>query len=124
MDYDEPTVLATYIWEHFQHLMTALEREAGMALSARQKAAAYADPADADMLLRRFGRAHRADINTLLQDGPDAFRGRVRDRLLQAFPDQIAINRCRRCQRIARTPAARLCTWCGHTWFDEPPALV
>ncbi|NTU83269.1 MAG: hypothetical protein HGA45_28515 [Chloroflexales bacterium] len=125
MNYDESAVLTTYIWNHYQHLMTDLEREAGIAIIGRQKAAAYDDsddPTYTDMLLKHFGRIHRADINALLQDGPDLFRRHVRDRLLQAFPDQIRINRCRRCQRIVRTPVARLCTWCGHTWFDEQPA--
>lgn len=122
MDYDEATVLTTYIWDHYQHLMTGLERETSAAIIGRQKASNTDNPALGQMLQERFGRIHRADINALLQDGPDVFRRRVRDRLMQTLPDQIHINRCRRCQRIVRTPVARLCTWCGHTWFDAPPA--
>ena len=73
----------------------------------------------ADMLRRRWGGADAPAINAALQQGNDVFRQQVCERLLAAYGDQIFINRCPACQRIVRTPKARLCVWCGHTWYEQ-----
>jgi hypothetical protein len=38
------------------------------------------------------------------------------DRLLDMRRDEIRENRCDKCHRLARTPVARQCLWCGHDW--------
>jgi hypothetical protein len=119
MDYNEDDILTTYIWNHYTHLMTDFERQVGSAIIARTKAEGSSDPRLADMLRRGWGGADAPAINAALQQGNDAFRQQVCERLLAAYGDQIIINRCPACQHIVRTPKARLCVWCGHTWFEQ-----
>jgi hypothetical protein len=99
--------------------MTDFERQVGKAIIGRAKAEASSDPRMAAMLGQRWGGADDASINAALQDGADVFRRQVRNRLLETYADQIFINRCPICQRIVRTPKARLCVWCGHTWYEQ-----
>jgi hypothetical protein len=119
MDYDENSILTRYIWDHYHHLMTELEQQAGSAIIGRLKADDSTNPQTAKKLREDWGRTNDPTINALLQDGTATFRRRVRDRLLQTYPEQIFINRCPACQRIVRTPKARLCVWCGHTWYEQ-----
>ncbi len=87
-------------------------------LIAEQKAAAASGKL-AEMLLRRWGPDSDPRIREALRDGPDAFRKRVRERVLAEYGDQVFVNRCSVCERIVATPQARQCLWCGHDWHRE-----
>ena len=102
--------------------MTDFERKVGSASIGRTKADNSANPLIAALLRQRWGQADDPAINAALQGGTAIFRRQVRDRLLHTSEDQIFINRCPACQRIARTPKARLCVWCGHTWYEQTPS--
>jgi hypothetical protein len=78
-----------------------------------------AHPELATLLYQRWAQTDDPAINAALRDGADVFRRQVRDRLLDIHADQVFINRCPVCQRIVRTPEARLCLWCGPTWYDQ-----
>lgn len=117
-EYNEENALTGYIWGHYQRLMTEFEREVGQAIIGRQKATNTDSERMAAKLNQHMGRIDREDINQALAEGTDTFRKRVRDRILLTYPTEVLINRCPKCQRIVRTPVARLCTWCGHTWFE------
>ncbi len=117
MDYDEEAVLDQYIWNHYQHLMTDFERKVGRAILTRVKADALSEPELANFLRQRVGDDR--DVNAALQNGFDAYRREVRQRVLRENGDQVFLNRCPMCSRIVRTPEARLCLWCGHSWFEK-----
>jgi hypothetical protein len=36
--------------------------------------------------------------------------------LTDAEGDKIFVNRCPGCNRLVRTPKAKLCLWCGNNW--------
>jgi hypothetical protein len=38
------------------------------------------------------------------------------DQILDVRRDEIRENRCDKCHRLARTPVAKQCLWCGHDW--------
>jgi hypothetical protein len=116
--HDEDKVLTGYIWSHYQHLMTEFERETGQAIIGREKAANTNSERMATKLNQNTVRIDREDINQALSGGADMFRKRVCDRILLTYPTDVFINRCPNCRRIVRTPVGRLCTWCGHTWFE------
>ena len=122
MDYNEDDKLTAYIWNHYTHLMTDFERRVESAIILRTKVERNSDPRMADMLRQRWGGADAPAITAALQQGTDVFRQQVCKRLLAAYGDQMFINRCPACQRIVRTPKARLCVWCGHTWFEQTPS--
>lgn len=119
MEYNEGLVLTNYVWDHYRHLMTPLERRAEGALNARIHADLSKSPGLAEQLRERWGLMNDAEVNATLAVGGEVFRQRVRDRLLAAFPEQVFIHRCPRCSCIVRTPRARLCTWCGQTWHED-----
>jgi hypothetical protein len=121
MDYNEDDILTTYIWRHYTDLMTDFERQVGHAMIGRAKADSSSNPEMQALLGQRWGRTDNPAINAALHDGAQVFRRQVRDRLLDTYAGQILINRCPVCQRIVRTPKARLCVWCGHTWHEQTP---
>jgi len=115
MDYDDETALTDYIWDYYGNLMTEFEQQMSWAEHSRRKrAAGHADVAD--VMLRRHGISDNPAAEAILAQGLDAFRRRVAHRLLQEHRDQIFVNRCPACGRIARAPAAQQCFQCGHDW--------
>jgi hypothetical protein len=115
MEYDEDRELTQYVWEHFSHRMTDFERRVGRAIRGRQKAS----NAGADifhLLAVRWGQTDDPEVNAALADGPEAFRRRVCSRVLAQAGGEVFVNRCPRCNGVARTPRARQCFWCGFDW--------
>ena len=56
-------------------------------------------------------------VTELVKLGRDKLEDKIATRLLN---DNIGIvNRCPKCDKIARTPKARQCRFCGHKWFDK-----
>ncbi|PTL82146.1 hypothetical protein [Vitiosangium sp. GDMCC 1.1324] len=52
----------------------------------------------------------------LLEGGKDALLRAIEQRLLAEHPAHPAVNRCPRCGGLARTPQAKQCRHCGHSW--------
>ena len=42
----------------------------------------------------------------------------VAKRIMAEAPDKIFFNYCPKCDQLARTPYARQCRHCGHSWHD------
>ncbi len=113
--YDEDQVLTDYIWHNYQHLMTGAEKLALKVVVGEQKAVSSSSTAMKEAIRQRF-QSSEPEVVSLLSSGPDAFRRGVRDRLLRLHANDISLNRCPKCGRIPRTPAARQCPWCFHSW--------
>lgn len=58
----------------------------------------------------------RPEVLELLKDGYDAFVENACLRIWKEHQDDIELNLCPRCTRIARTPEARQCRFCGFDW--------
>lgn len=54
----------------------------------------------------------------LLKDGETKFFINTAKRILNEHKDDIFLNLCPKCQKLARTPKARQCRHCSHKWFD------
>lgn len=52
----------------------------------------------------------------LLKYGYDTFEESVSLRIWEEHQDDLELNLCPRCTRIARTPQARQCRFCGFDW--------
>ena len=115
MDYDEEAVLTKYIWDNYRRHFTTLERMGEKAVIAQEKAP-DANPRMAETLRQRLGGANDPQVVAAMNEGPDAFRLRMQERVLRDYKDEIVINRCPNCNRIVRTPYARQCLWCGYDW--------
>jgi len=116
-DYDDEGALTEYVWKHYRHLMTPLEKRVCL----------YFVPiisgSDNEMLRRCYEYCESEHGHVEDQDVLDAFKSdrkgfdlRVRQRIMQECADEVFINRCPKCSRIVRSPLARQCPWCKHDW--------
>jgi Mn-dependent DtxR family transcriptional regulator len=65
--------------------------------------------------LYRFQDEH---INALVALGLERLQEKIAHRMLQELPELL--NYCPKCGKLTRTPRARQCKHCFHTWFDQP----
>jgi hypothetical protein len=117
MEHDDEAELTDYIWEYYGKLMTEFEQQMSWADLARKKQA-IGNTDTAQFILRRHGITGNPIAESILAEELDAFRRGVAQRLLRENRDQIVVNRCPACHRVARTPQARQCFRCGHDWHE------
>ena len=55
-------------------------------------------------------------IIKLLENGIDHFRLKTAERILNENLDKINFNNCPKCGKLARTPKAKQCRFCGYDW--------
>ncbi len=53
---------------------------------------------------------------SLLEDGYENFRSKTAERIFKENSEKIYFNKCPKCDRLARTPQAKQCRFCGYTW--------
>jgi len=97
--------------------MTELEKKVNVHHTAQVKLLKYKDRnLKAGEL---YNRMHTTDpkVLELLKDGYDEFnKKRVVERIYKEHFDELDLNRCPKCNRIARTPKAKQCRYCKHDW--------
>ncbi|MFP2962652.1 hypothetical protein ACLEPN_33985 [Myxococcus sp. 1LA] len=99
--------LLTYLLDNYSRLVTDTERRA-----ARMEAFnTEAGP--------RWS-TDQPEILAMLAEGKAGLGRALEKRLLAEHPDTVVINRCPKCDAITRTPKARQCRVCPHTWRDVP----
>jgi hypothetical protein len=117
VEYDEDRELTRYVWDYHGRLMTEFELKIGRAIFGRAKAATTSSPETAEAMARKWGGVGDPEIDAALADGAEAFRRRVRERVLaENGPEVAPVTRCPRCDTVARTPWAKQCFWCGYDW--------
>jgi sugar phosphate isomerase/epimerase len=116
-DYDEQAVLVNYIWDHYSRLMSEAERKANRSIEIALKTQGASEKYKQAMAAKYPSDATATE---LLSEGTWIFRQRAAQVVIDQHHHEIFINRCAKCDRIVKTPKARLCLWCGHSWFDQP----
>jgi rRNA maturation endonuclease Nob1 len=116
--YDEQRELRRYLWEQFPYLCTARELEVYKANLGKQKAVG-AEPQGQAIFRRMFGDWERADVAAELALGFDRFTEQVLERITLEHGDLYFVHRCGQCGRIAGSPRACMCQWCGHEWYEH-----
>jgi len=109
--------LSKYVFDWFHDLWTTEERLAHRAIQAELKAQNVEGTKIAEMLRKHWGSNDPA-VLALVKLGPEKFQQFVIDRLLRECADQIVFNRCPKCQSLARTPRAKQCPKCFHSWHN------
>lgn len=111
---DKETV--RYIIDYFSNLMTDDEM---LAL----KYHIYTQKTEEDSKMRKT-MVERGWINDtpevkqFLKDGYEKFELITAQRMMQDSSDKIFLNRCEKCRKLARTPFAKQCRYCGYDWHD------
>lgn len=114
--YNEEKELDRYVLRYYPIFMTQLESLAQKAVFAEEKAQSTDHEGMANMLRNKWGSKDNLDVGAMLSDGVAVFRRRVRNRILKEHESEVFINRCTECNKIVKTPMAKLCLWCGFSW--------
>jgi hypothetical protein len=118
VSYDEPQVLAAYLWRNYATLFEPSDRIVMKALIGEAKASLVDSPTYAERLRELFGTIRTAAVAAQLADGESEFQRRACAKLLASHAKEVIVNCCPSCSRIVRTPRARQCLWCGHDWHS------
>jgi hypothetical protein len=115
-----------YVFRYYPQLMNAQERAANLHLFGTVKATNGRSDAAAQTEARS-GPRHLHDLLSdepqvlrLAADGYQAFVMRTAEGIIREHSDKIELNCCPQCGRVARTPRARQCRFCGNDWHGEP----
>lgn len=115
--YDDDVALRAYVLRYFPHLMTPLERR------VVEYTAPIISNSQETKLQSLYKYLEERDGHVEDDVVVDAFKTPYDERVANAVArviserrSEIVENRCGECQRLARTPVAKQCFWCGHDW--------
>ena len=112
---------AHYILTYFSNLLSEQERLAIHHTHSKIKLElrSYYSVPD-DTLTRLYHHAgwlgENEEAKDLLKDGYEQFEIKVASKVISQYKEGIFLNTCERCSRLARTPKAKQCRHCGHSW--------
>ncbi len=107
--------LVDYIINHYSNFFSLREVAAYKHAFAAEKAGNFKSQELKDKITRDLG-INDKDALQLLDNGFLEFKRRSAEKILKDHHDEIVINLCPKCGRLARTPLAKQCRHCGHNW--------
>ncbi len=113
------STLIKYITEYCQYWMTQDERRALLWFRDQEyhkNHKTYSDPAT--MKMDFIYGLNDENVQKLIAMGENEFKKYLCERLIAQHQNEI-INNCPQCNKLARTPHAKQCRFCGHTWRDQ-----
>jgi hypothetical protein len=123
--YDESRELEAYLTRNRWQLMTDFERLAKEIYIKRENGnLAIADGREPQWTrdaLARYAGKHWGKILAVIGESPESFRAfedGVTQRIRVELMKGALLNRCPKCCRIVKTPAAAQCLWCNHDWHS------
>jgi hypothetical protein len=105
---------ARYIINHFGTWMNIEEKQAWK--HAIYSSKSRNNPRMQDLMIERGLMSQRKEVIELLKDGYEAFELQVAERMVRDHPEKVVLNYCPICDKLARTPHAKQCRHCGHSW--------
>jgi len=109
---------ADYIMSHFSNLQNDKEKLANRHTSSIVKLD-YPN-ANLDATTRIYKKigwlTDDEDALALVKLGEEGFKLKVANRILSEHKNEVVMNYCPKCNRLARTPSAKQCRHCGHDW--------
>lgn len=109
-------VTANYIRTYFSQLMTEDEQ---LALKYHIYTYKTKDNPRMQKIMTEHGWiSDRPEIIEFLKDGYDEFELSVARRIMKESPEKVFLNNCPKCNMLARTPFAKQCRHCSHSWRD------
>lgn len=58
------------------------------------------------------------DVSELTNDGYEAYKQKISERIFREHKNQLELNLCPVCDKIARTPLAKQCQFCFYDWHQ------
>jgi len=111
-----------YILKYSSHLMSKEEKLAWrhfttMTKRGKTQISEFSD-SKRDLFLRQNWITDKPDVLELLNNGIDVFRENTAERILNDYGEKVVFNYCCKCGKLARTPKAKQCRFCGHDWHQ------
>lgn len=105
-----------YVLEYFQHLMTDEEREAVNSFDFT-----IATPGKSELMIFTPGLSEPSESTKKFYSiGRRNFRDQIKERLLLEHRAEIYANACPKCGKLPKTPKAKQCLSCSHSWRETP----
>lgn len=109
--------LSRYIIVYYPQLMTEEERLAHRHLVTLEKIA-KTDSSSRKRLMERRWLSSDSTVLQLFENGEETFFLNVSSRILTQHREQIFLNHCPKCGALAKTPKAKQCAKCYHSWHE------
>ena len=110
---------AKYIVTYFFHLLPDKEKLAWKHHSSILKLEHNNSPKTIEIYKRKGWITEEKEIIELLKDGYDKFEIDTAKKIIEKYPDKIFLNKCPKCNQLARTPNAKQCRFCRFDWHNE-----
>jgi hypothetical protein len=104
--------LIEYIYYHCQEFQTTDEIIAGRtAMYRKQLNQSYKE-----VMISKGWYKDAEQIKAMIGNSIDEFKVNVAIRIFNEHRDELNLNLCPKCFKIARTPLAKQCRFCFHNW--------
>ena len=107
---------AQYIVTYYSSLMSEDEKLAWKHHSSILKLENNDNPKTIEIYKKKGWISEESEVLKLLEKGYDNFELETAKKILERYPEQIFLNKCQMCEKLARTPLAKQCRFCGNTW--------
>ena len=124
-DESSESIEASYVFHSYGHLMSERVRLAFRHIGATMKATLGRSDEIAQQEVKGSARHLRKllsddpQVLDLARDGHNAFVLRTGQRIRNEHQNEIFLNYCPQCGKLARTPKAQQCRFCGHDWHHS-----
>ena len=106
-----------YIIKYFSNLMTHDET---LALQYKMYILKSTDnKAIKDMMKEKEWNDNDPKILDLSRNSYEEFQINIAKRIMNEAPEKVSFNNCPKCGKLARTPYAKQCRYCKHSWRAE-----
>jgi len=107
---------AQYIVTYYSSLMPYNEKLAWKHYSSILKLEDNNNPKTLATYKRKGWITDEAEILQLVEKGYDNFEMETAQKILEKYSEKIIFNKCPKCDKLARTPLAKQCRYCGNSW--------
>jgi hypothetical protein len=105
--------LEDYIYHYCRKFQTADELAAGKTLMYTSRTTSEGM---LSMMHEKGWISKEPAILDMIADGYQPFKRRVVERIWREHANVLSLNLCPKCYKITRTPEARQCQFCFHSW--------
>ncbi len=113
--------LRRYLIQHYSHLLSKEENQAlsQVCLTKEQKEK-WSKPRNKEGLInlkiQDFYGFDNPKVDELVALGQEKLIAQLTNQLLAKHSDKVFLNYCPKCNELARTPKAKQCRFCNHSW--------
>ncbi|MBP6430376.1 MAG: hypothetical protein KA319_01290 [Ferruginibacter sp.] len=108
--------LIDYIFEYQSKFMTKNEKAAQWHGFAMEKSENGSNKSLYNFFKERNLISFDKEVLALLKFGFKDFKEKVATRIFKEHKDELELNTCPKCNKIARTTLAKQCRFCHHDW--------